>query len=1068
MLYLRQPALTDDALLFVTDDDLFSAPLAGGAPRRLTAAAGQISAPVVSPDGTLVAFTSTEQGSPEIYIMAVQGSEPRRLTFTGAKAAHPVAFTPDGAHLIFRSDLEQPWPRALALYSVPVDGGLVENLDIGLGHHLHFQPGGPGRVLCRFADDLSRWKRYRGGTAGVLWIDEGDQQWRRLLPHHTAGLIRPHWHGDRIYFLSDLDPESPVANLYSCDLRGEDLQQHTHSEDFYLRALTLRGDTLAYACGADLFLYDLHTHQPRKVELRPTATRQKRREKFFKASEFFADLSLTPDGTRFAMTPRGKLVHLPPFEGAPLQLGAPQGVRYRLPRYLDDGARLLVVSDEGGEERFELHDLKAGTSRVIDTTADIGRPRRLVVTPDASAAVFSNHRHEVHHLDLSTGTCRLIDRNPFEEIAGLALSPDGQWVAYGFFDGHHLGTSAIRVVRLDDGEIHQITSGRFRDVEPVFDPQGRYLYFLSLRDFNPTYSQLLFDLAFPEAMKPCVITLRKDTLSPLHREPRDDTDDTDGSDTSDTSDTPAFSIDLDDIQDRVEVLPVDSGRYADLLATKNAVFFRKLPPLQSVRMHPEEDRAELQRFDLKDRKASTFFKGVSAYAIATDADKIALWAKKKLRVVDSTKAPENKDQSPGRDSGVVDLDRLSLTVDPAAEWTQMLREMWRLMRDHFWRSDLSGVDWDAVWDRYSPLVARVSTRQEFSDLAWEMIGELGTSHAYEIGGDYQKPPQHQPGFLGATFRWDPSFDAHSREGAYRFETLLRGDPWDPQRSSPLRRPGLNVQPGDALLAINGLDLSEHRPPAQLLMNQVKKDVALLIASDGDAPRTIIVQTLADEQPLRYRDWVEANRQAVHDASDGRIGYVHIPEMGPTGFGEFFRNYFADHSREGLIVDVRFNGGGHVSQLLLHRLARKPLGYAFPRWGGTRTYPSDCVSGPIVGLTNELAGSDGDIFTHNFRVMNLGPMIGKRTWGGVVGICHLHTLVDGSIATQPEVAFWFNDVGFDVENYGAEPDIEVELPPGVHHGGDDPQLRAAIDEALRLLEHADHPRPPTLQQALDLS
>jgi len=406
---------------------------------------------------------------------------------------------------------------------------------------------------------------------------------------------------------------------------------------------------------------------------------------------------------------------------------------------------------------------------------------------------------------------------------------------------------------------------------------------------------------------------------------------------------------------------------------------------------------------------------------------------------------------------------MRVAVTPGVEWRQMFREAWRLQRDHFWTPDMSKVDWLAVHDRYLPLVDRISSRAEFSDLMWEMQGELGTSHCYERGGDYRPQPVYPLGSLAAAYAYDPE-----REG-WRITDIALGDAWDPQCDSPLRTPGVEVKIGDTILSINGQRLSADLSPEMALLNLAETEVTLTLLGEGeDDPRNVTVKTLSDEFPVRYRQWVEANREKVHTDTQGRIGYLHIPDMGPRGYAEFHRYFLAEIDRDGLIVDVRFNGGGHVSALILQKLARKRIAYDRVRWlEDPEPYPPESVLGPIVALTNEQAGSDGDIFSHGFKLLGLGPLLGKRTWGGVVGIWPRHSLVDGTITTQPEYSFWFQDVGWGVENYGTDPDIEVDILPQDYARGVDTQLECAIAEALKLLE-TNPPQRPDFGNRPDLS
>ncbi len=1074
--YFRYPAIYGDQVVFVSEDDLWMVPLSGGVARRLTGAEGQAAYPAFSPCGQWLAYTSTEQGCPEVFVMPSRGGPSKKITFSGARLADVVGFSPDGQSVIFASNLREPFLRMRALYSVPREGGPVERLSIGQARRLSYQPDGDGRVLARYSDDLARWKRYRGGMAGQLWIDGGDGVWEELFADERAGLCRPMWIGDRIYFVSDRDG---CGNLYSCAVDGSDLTQHTHHEDHFVRWASHHDATVVYTCGGALYAYDISSGETALIEVDYVSPQVELKSRFVEAADFVEEYTLHPRGHSLSVIARGKAFNFGNWEGAVRQTGEMQGVRYRLATYLGDGERLLVISDASGEERFEIHDVD-GDQPVVEVDTgdfDIGRPIEMVLSPVKDAVLFTNHRHEVIHLDVESGECALLDRSPYDRIAGVAFSPDGEWGAYGFYNGH--SRSRIRLVELATGEVHDVTSGDFQDVQPAFDPEGRYLYFLSYRHFDPVHDAHFFELSFPRGMKPCAITLSADEDSPFLQRPRPLEGDDDGdegvensdgesegdeADEGDGEDKPEkLRVDLDGIQERLEFFPVPEGNYGDIAATSDRVLWTVYPVSGSL---SGESTGTLQAYSLKKQKVETITSGVGSFTLDLRCRTLAVEVDADLWVISASADSVDEDaEKADRESGLIDLDRISVQVEPRQEWAQMLREAWRLMRDHFWREDMGGVDWDDVWVRYRRLLDRVSCRSEFSDMVWTMQGELGTSHAYELGGDYRDPPQVQPGFLGAELHYRPDWKLQDEpdrfSGAYEVGEILRGDPWDAHQSSPLLRPGSQVREGDVVLAINGQALTRTRAPGELLANQAGRQVELLVA-DGDGkapPRTITVRTLTDETRLRYREWVALNRRTVDHLTGGRVGYVHVPDMGPGGYSEFHRQFLTASHREALIVDVRFNGGGYVSQLLLEKLARKPLGYELQRWGQPMPYPANALMGPLVALTNEEAGSDGDVFSHCFKLMELGPLIGRRTWGGVIGIFPRHALVDGSVTTQPEFSFWLKDVGYDLENQGVEPDQEVSFPPEARPGEGDPQLLAAVDEVMERLSDAKVLRPP---------
>jgi tricorn protease len=649
-------------------------------------------------------------------------------------------------------------------------------------------------------------------------------------------------------------------------------------------------------------------------------------------------------------------------------------------------------------------------------------------------------------------------------------SPDGTWLAYSFAASTR--TRSIKLYNVTTGQSHLVTRPEFRDVHPSWDPDGRFLYFLSYRVFDPVYDALYFDLGFPKGVRPYLVTLGADEPSPFVPRARGF-----GPAKPPAEEKPAQSdakpngrgpvrIDLEGIADRIVPVPVPEGRYSQVVGIKEKILLTSWPVLGSLGRDAfsgsSGPRGSLEAYDLTEQRHEVLAGGISHFEISRDGHALAYRSGRRLRVIRAGEKPPDEGDGASRRTGWLDLDRVRVSVDPGLEWAQMFKEAWRLQRDHFWAADMSGVDWWLVLDRYSPLIPKVATRLEFSDLMWEMQGELGTSHAYELGGDYRPAPAYVLGHLAV----DLAYDAEA--GTWRFTHIVEGDPWDPGAGSPLRAPGVRVSAGDRLLAVNGRSVNAEVTPASLLVNQAGLAVELTVAAgDGEGRRTVVVSALRDERGGRYREWVARNRARVHGATGGRVGYVHVPDMGARGYAEFHRSYLAEAEREAIVVDVRFNGGGHVSQLVLEKLARRRIGYDISRWGRPEPYPADSPAGPLVAVTNEHAGSDGDIFTHCFKLLGLGPVVGKRTWGGVVGIAPHHMLVDGSLTTQPEYAFWFADVGWGVENYGTDPDVEVDISPQDHVAGTDPQLDKAVALALAALKRhrplqADVERRPRLE------
>jgi tricorn protease len=1111
--YYRYPTIHQDKVVFVCEDDLWLVAASGGVARRLTTNLGTTSHPSFSPDGQWLAFVGREEGESEVYVMPAEGGPTTRLTYLGSFSM-VLGWTPAGK-VVFCSNAYQPFRPLTMLYTISPEGGPPEPLAYGPARSISFGPESQV-VIGRRAHESANWKRYRGGTAGDIWVDiKGNGKFKPLL-NLKSNLTSPMWLGERIYFLSD---HEGIANIYSCTPQGKDIQRHTHHEDYYARQPDTDGRRVVYRAGADLYIFDPikeveGQESVHKVEIEYHSPRVQRNRKFVTPSSFLEQVSLHPAGHSMALTIRGKAFSMANWEGAIFQYGESGSVRYRLIDWLNDGKRLVMVSDAIGEESLEIHSeaSQGAAERVVERLEglDVGRVVSLRVSPKKDEIVLSNHRLELIHVDLAQKRSKVLDRSNYGRIAGLDWSPDGRWVAYGFRTSHHTG--AIKLCQVESGQTHFVTPpNNLYDFGPNFDPGGKYLYFISFRDFDPVYDKHYFDLNFPRGSRPYLVTLQRDLAHPFMEMPPNPAveDEGNGSDNNGQNgakeeDKPEeagakkgeadkstdndkekkeepVQIDLDGIQSRIAAFPVPEGLYRQIIGVKDKALFTSFPLEGSLNQswrnnNDEVGKGSLEMYDFKERKKEFVVNGINYIGISRDRKFLFYRSGKHLRVLKVGEKPDNNANGYTKKSGWVQPGRLRVAINPPDEWRQMLREAWRLQRDHFWSEDMSSVDWQEVYQRYYPLIDRVSTRSEFSDLLWEMQGELGTSHAYELGGDYRETPRYQQGFLGANFEYDPE------SGGYRISHVVQGDPWMQQADSPLNRLGANIKVGDILLAIDGQRLSRELPPEQLLVNQSNAEVQLTILSPNSqnsppngkqaekngskngtendqkpTPRNILVQTLSDETQARYREWVENNRRRVHEETEGRVGYVHIPNMGPVGYAEFHRYYISESEREGLIVDVRFNGGGHVSQLLLEKLSRRRLGYDQPRYGQASPYPDHTVLGPMVALANEHAGSDGDIFSHVFKLLKLGALIGKRTWGGVVGISPHHSLADGTLTTQPEFSFWFEDVGWGVENYGTDPDIEVDIRPQDYAQGKDPQLERAIKEVLRLMAE----NPPRL-------
>ena len=1069
--YYRSPTICQDTIVFVCEDDLWTVPVEGGVARRLTSNLGAAGSPRLSPDGEQLAFAGREEGPSEVYTMPALGGEAKRLTYQGSNVSI-VGWDTDGKHILYSSGAGlafDPW-----IWKVASEGGEPQRLPYGPANHIDFSEDG-GVIIGRLTREPARWKRYRGGTAGQLWIDtEGDGQFQPLAPV-DSNFTTPMWIGERIYFISD---HEGVGNIYSCLPTGEDVQRHTHQDTYYCRLAQTDGKRIVYHAGADLFVYDLDGDTENQVDVEFRSPRIQRQRKFVNASAYLQEFAPAPDGHALAVTVRGKPFTMANWEGAVLQHGERDGARYRFTQWLNDGKRLVTISDAAGEEALEIHTRDGSAELVRLDTLDIGHVRELSVSPQTESdendrVLLVNHRFELLHIDLETHELRTLDKGHYHGIRGAAWSPDGKWCAYSFAPTET--TRSIKLCKIETGETWLVTEPEFSDFAPAWDPDGKYLYFLSSREFDPVYDSLHFDLGFPSAMRPLLVTLQKTLGNPFVPEPRpleEEKEDKDKEDEEkkDEADKAAeeksekkkdkrepITIDMEGISQRVVAFPYPRGRYGQVAGIEGKVIFTAFPvPGTSSSDDDSGSRGVLHVYDFKEQKKDTLVSGIEGFRLSRDSKTLVYVTGNRLRVIRAGKKVEaEKPESrggPNRQTGWINLNRIKASIVPTAEWHQMYREAWRLQRDFFWTEDMSGVDWEQVYQRYLPLLDRVATRGEFSDLMWEMQGELGTSHAYEMGGDYRSSPNYAQGFLGADYTYD------AENNGYRITYIPHGDAWEASKDSPLNAPGVNVTEGDILLAIGGQSVSETVSPGELLVNLANQEVQATFQSAEDSEKRVVtLKVLGSERELRYREWVSNNRRYVHEKTDGKVGYVHIPDMGRSGYAEFHRGYLAEVSYPGLLIDVRYNTGGHVSQLLLEKLSRRRIGYDVPRWGTPHPYPDASVLGPMIAVTNENAGSDGDIFSHCFKLMELGLLVGKRTWGGVIGISPHQSFVDGGGTTQPEYSFWFVDVGWRVENYGTDPDIEVDYRPQDYITEGDPQLDRAIEELLQQMEE----NPPQL-------
>lgn len=1061
--YLRFPHVHGDSVAFVAEDDVWLAPVDGGRAWRLSVDQVPVSHPRFSPDGATVAWTSTRDGAPEVYVAPVAGGESRRLTYWGAARTRVCGWTPDG-EVIAVSEAGQASRRRTWAFAVGLDGGQPRRLPYGIVGELAFGPGGEVLVTTPSTAEPAWWKRYRGGTTGKLWLDRtGGGDFERLLPDHLASLVCPMWVGDRILVVTD---HEGVGNLYALD---DGLRRLT-SHDFYVRHASTDGRRVVYQQAGELWLLDepgVDGAQPRRVEVSLGSARPGRQAWYVDAGDDLGTVAPDRSARASAIEARGTVHWVTHRDGPVRALSAQPGVRGRLPVVVGTD-RVAWVTDAEGEDAIELapstgvapgaqpHRLAAGV---------LGRVLELTSSPDGSSLAVASHDGRLLLVGVESGAIREVVRADNGEVSGLAFSPDSRWLAWSHpglrrMGGDMEGLSRIRMARVDDLHVVDVTTERFADFAPVFTRDGRHLAFLSVRSFDPTYDAYVFDLSFPNGCRPHLVPLAATTPSPFDAEldgrAADETKETDQ-----RQEVEPTVVDVEGLEQRVRPFPVPAGRYRSLHAVKDGVVWLREPlsgELGDDRPTLDDDRPRptLERFDLARRRVDVLAEPVDEVYVSGDGTRLVVEDLGTLRVLPSS--PSGHGDADGRDDQEtrfdVDLARVRIRVDPGAEWLQMFDEAGRLMRDNYWRADMGGVDWPAVLARYRPLVDRIGSHDDLVDLLWEVQGELGTSHAYVLPASAGHDPTGTQGLLGADLRRDD-------DGVWRIARVLAGESSDPRARSPLLAPGVGVREGDAVLAVGGTPVDAQDGPAPLLDHAAGKPVELTIGTAAGDVRRVVVTPLADETPLRYHGWVAERRAYVHEQSGGRLGYLHIPDMMSEGWAQLHRDLRVEMTLPGVVVDLRENGGGHTSQLVVEKLARRVIGWSLTRGMQPEPYPLDALRGPMVAVIDEWAGSDGDIVSAAIRTLGLGPLVGTRTWGGVIGIDMKYRLVDGTVVTQPRYSFWLDGPGWGVENHGVDPDVEVVMRPQDHVAGRDPQLDTAIRLALESLESRAPATPPDL-------
>ncbi len=1077
--YLRAPDIRGELITFCAADDIWVAPAAGGRAWRLSSDQSPVRSPRFSPDGTRIAWSSTRDGAADVFVCDVDGGPVRRLSYFGHPSTVVLGWTDQDGVLV--ASAARSHERVLTYaYRVGLDGDVRP---LAYGPVAGVAAGDPGVVVSsRAIRPAAEWKRYRGGTAAKLWYDRSaaGADWTRVLADITAGLESPCWVGSDLVVASDHLAELPgpadaQANLFSLPAErlatasAADLVQrtfHTVAQG-YVREPATDGTRLVYHSRGVLYRMDGLDlpAEPVEISLPAPAARQPRP---LRTSENLHAVRPDRTATGSVVQWRGKAFHLSHRDGPARALSASSAARVRQARPLGSSGRAVLVSDADGGDRIETHELTGESAPRLLDGLDLGRILHLACDPVGDRVAIISHDGRVSVLDVATAEVRTLRTSADGEASAPTFSPDGRYLVWVEPVGEFHSRLLCADLRADTDPV-ALTSGRFADRAPAFTADGKHLAFLSIRTFDPSYDVHAFEMAFPDGTRPYLVPLSATEPPPFGpsvdgwpvaeadadrhdtgKAARPEADDATGAATG-------VELDPDGFEQRLVPFPVPAGNYRNLQAAERGVLWIHEPATHGVLgtatagVPGDKPADRLERYDFGKRSVQVLADRLDDYAVSGDLGWMVVRTGDDVVVQPADR--EVKDDDPARVR--VDLDRLRFELDPPAEWRQMFDETVRLMRDHFWRADLDGVDLDAVAAHYRPVLDRIGCYDDLLSLLWELGAEMNTSHAYATPA---KPPgdgDRALGLLGADF---------TRDGQeWVIERILPGESSDPEARSPLRAAGVDARPGDRIVRIDGRPVDPVAGPPAGLLGAADKPVELVLRRPGrDRDRRVVVVPLASETPLRYQDWVASRKAYVAEHGGGRLGYVHVPDMMAVGWAQLHRDLEQATRHEGVIVDVRFNAGGHLSQLVTERLARKVVAWDVGRHHAQpQEYPSQAPRGPVVFVANEYAGSDGDIVNGAAKAMGIGPIVGTRTWGGVVGIDGRFDLVDGTHVTQPRYAFWIQGQGWGVENHGVDPDIEVPITPPDWHSDTDPQLDRAMSEALNRLAVTPAVSPPEL-------
>lgn len=1040
---LRFPAIHGDQIVFTYAGDLYTTSSKGGIARRLTSHSGFEMFPKFSPDGKSIAFTGQYDGNTEIYKIPSSGGEPKRLTWTSTLSRDEVSdrmgpnnitlgWTPDGKDVLFRSRMTTFNDFLGQLYTVSANGGLHEELPLPRGGFASYSPDGSKIVYNRIFREFRTWKRYRGGMCDDIWTYDFKTKKTEQLVDTLDQEIEPMWFKDRIYFLSDREP-SKRMNLYVMNLATKAIKQVTTFADFDVKFPSLGDKAIVFEQAGFIWKLDLETDKYEKIRIELNEDFATSRTSLLSVADKVASGTPSPDGKRVCLSARGELFTIPAGPGITRNFTNTPGAHDRDPHWSPDGKNIAFISDLSGEDEIMLVASDAKSAPTALTTKGDVYKYSLSWSPDSKKILWTDRKFRVRYLDVATKQIIEVVQSKHWEINDAVWSPDSKWISWS--ETSDTGMDKIRIYNLETKVATDVTDGWHESNSPAFSGDGKFLFFVSNRDLNPIYSATEWNHAYRDMARIYAVALARDTPSPF----KPKTDEPENKPATDAKEKDS-KIDLTGFSDRTFQIPTPAGNYRNLQSVGSAVWY--------IRSSSRDPRSTFATYDLATR-SETNLGSVNSFDITADGKKTLVSVDGKFAVIDLPKGPVSP-------TSFLDLSGMEVQLDRKAEWKQIYHECWRQMRDFFYDPNLHGVDWIALRNRYEALLPYVRHRADLSYVIGELIGELNAGHAYVGGGDLPPVRKIPLGQLGA------KLEKHAPSGYVKITRILEGSSWEPGLASPLAAPGINAKVGDYIIAIDNKPINEMASPYQALVNKVGKPVVIKINSKPEAngARDVVIVPIDNEGPLYYRDWIEKNRKRVDEATKGKVGYIHVPDMLQTGLNEFARQFYPQLKKSALIIDMRGNGGGNVSPMLIERLRREIAMVGIARGTPPSVDPRGMMYGPMVCLMNEFSASDGDLFPYRFRQHKLGKLIGKRSWGGVVGIRGTLPLLDGGTLNKPEFSRYdIEGKEWIIEGKGVTPDIIVDNDPATEYSGKDQQLERGIEEILNELKTKEKKLPP---------